>query len=154
MMKFLSSVLALTSLLAPASVQAQDVDIFTAANSTGEFTELLALIESTSLSAFLANVPGEFTVFAPTDEAFAAANLFPDGVVDETAAIAIVSYHVVAGPRLAAELETGTLTTITGGTIDVTVGADGSVTLNDGQATVTVPDIVGNNGVVHGISGA
>ena len=94
--------------------------------------------------------PGPFTVFAPTDAAFAA---LPAGVVDAllvdpTGDLAqILLYHVVSGTALSTSLTDGqTITTLQGEDITVTIGMNG-VMINN--ATVVVADIVADNGVVH-----
>jgi len=94
--------------------------------------------------------PGPFTVFAPTDAAFAA---LPSGtietlLVDPTGTLAqILLYHVVAGQALSTSLSDGqTITTLQGEDITVTVGMNG-VMING--ATVVVADITATNGVVH-----
>ena len=94
--------------------------------------------------------PGPFTVFAPTDAAFAA---LPTGVVDAllvdpTGDLAqILLYHVVSGTALSTSLTDGqTITTLQGEDITVTIGMNG-VMINN--ATVVVADIIADNGVVH-----
>jgi uncharacterized surface protein with fasciclin (FAS1) repeats len=94
--------------------------------------------------------PGPFTVFAPTDAAFAS---LPDGTIetllaDPTGTLAqILLYHVVGGQALSTDLSDGqTITTLQGQTVEVTINADG-VFINDAQ--VTVADILADNGVVH-----
>ncbi len=93
---------------------------------------------------------GPFTVFAPTDEAFAA---LPEGTVDTllldpTGQLAdILLYHVVSGSVLSTDLMDGQVVqTLLGDSISITVSADG-VFIND--AMVTVADIEADNGVVH-----
>jgi uncharacterized surface protein with fasciclin (FAS1) repeats len=94
--------------------------------------------------------PGPFTVFAPTDAAFAA---LPSGTIetlltDPTGTLAqILLYHVVAGQALSTDLTDGqTITTLLGEDITVTIGMNG-VMINN--ATVVVADITATNGVVH-----
>jgi uncharacterized surface protein with fasciclin (FAS1) repeats len=94
--------------------------------------------------------PGPFTVFAPTDAAFAA---LPSGTIetlltDPTGTLAqILLYHVVAGQALSSTLSDGqTITTLLGEDITVTIGMNG-VMINN--ATVVVADITATNGVVH-----
>jgi uncharacterized surface protein with fasciclin (FAS1) repeats len=94
--------------------------------------------------------PGPFTVFAPTDAAFAA---LPAGVVDAllldpTGDLAqILLYHVVSGTALSTSLTDGqTITTLLGEDITVTIGMNG-VMINN--ATVVAADILADNGVVH-----
>lgn len=94
--------------------------------------------------------PGPFTVFAPTDAAFAA---LPSGTIetllaDPTGTLAqILLYHVVGGTALSTDLSDGqTIATLQGQTVEVTINADG-VFINDAQ--VIVADITATNGVVH-----
>ena len=92
---------------------------------------------------------GPFTVFAPTDDAFAA---LPAGTLDAVLAdmdllTAILTYHVVGGTALSTDLSDGMMvTTLNGADVTVTINADG-VFINDAQ--VTVADVVADNGVVH-----
>ncbi len=94
---------------------------------------------------------GPFTVFAPTDMAFAA---LPAGVIDELLAdptgalTAILTYHVVGGAAaMSGDLSDGqTITTVNGQDVTVTI-TDGTVMIND--ATVVIADLVADNGVVH-----
>lgn len=94
--------------------------------------------------------PGTFTLFAPTDDAFAA---LPDGILDilladPTGELAeILLYHVVGSIELAGDLSDGQIITMENGE-DVTVSAEGDVVfINDAQVTAT--NLVGINGVVH-----
>ncbi len=95
------------------------------------------------------NGAGPFTVFAPTDAAFAA---LPAGTVeallnDIPALTSILSYHVVGASALSTDLTNGqVITTLNGAEVIVTINSDG-VFIND--AKVTVADIVTDNGVVH-----
>ena len=85
------------------------------------------------------------TVFAPTNQAFAAVTL-PE---DQETIDAVLAYHLVSGPTLAADLADGaTLTTLQGEEIVVTIDDDGQVVLN-GTAVVVRADLVGSDGVVH-----
>jgi uncharacterized surface protein with fasciclin (FAS1) repeats len=115
----------------------------------GTFTTLAAALEAAGLVETLQG-EGPFTVFAPTDDAFAA---LPEGVLDalllpenlETLQ-AILTYHVVSGEVFAADVTTGDVPTVEGSTIAVDT-AEG-VVLN-GSATVTATDIEASNGVIH-----
>ena len=92
---------------------------------------------------------GPFTVFAPTDDAFAA---LPDGTLDAVLAdndmlTAILTYHVVGSTALSTDLMDGmAVTTLNGEDVTVTINMDG-VFINDAQ--VTMADITADNGVVH-----
>jgi uncharacterized surface protein with fasciclin (FAS1) repeats len=110
-------------------------------------------LESAVVAAELADDlsgPGPFTVFAPTDAAFAA---LPDGTIetllsDPTGTLAqILLYHVVGGQALSTDLSDGqTIATLQGEDVTVTIGMNG-VMING--ATVVVADILADNGVVH-----
>lgn len=117
-----------------------------------DFSTLVAAVTAAGLVDALSG-EGPFTVFAPNNAAFAA---LPAGTVEtllEEANLeqltAILTYHVVSGQYLAAETPAGTydLPTLQGGTVNVVVGEDGTVTV-DG-ANVIAADIQGSNGVIH-----
>jgi uncharacterized surface protein with fasciclin (FAS1) repeats len=130
------------------------------AEADGRFTTLLAAVEAAGLEEELTGTE-ELTVFAPTDEAFAA---LPEGTVDalladpDGALTDILTYHVVPGAVMAETVMTldgEEVETLAGGTI--TVGVDGdAVTLTDATgATVNVvaTDVKADNGVIHVIDG-
>ncbi len=115
----------------------------------GSFTTLAAALEAAGLVETLQG-DGPFTVFAPTDEAFAA---LPEGLLEalllpENVEIlkAILTYHVVSGAVYAADVTAGDVPTVEGSTISIDV-ANG-VVLN-GAATVTTADVEASNGVIH-----
>jgi len=93
---------------------------------------------------------GPFTVFAPTDAAFAAIQSEVDKLLkpeNKTKLSKILTYHVVSGKAKAADLKDGQeLTTVEGGKLHVTI-KDGKVTV--GGAHVTTADIEASNGVIH-----
>jgi len=93
---------------------------------------------------------GPFTVFAPTDEAFAEIQSEVDKLLkpESKAKLSkILTYHVVSGKTMAADLKDGQeLTTVEGGKLKVVV-KDGKVTIGD--AKVTSADISASNGVIH-----
>lgn len=136
-----------TAISAPAV--AQDADIVDTAVAAGNFTTLVAAVEAAGLVETLKG-EGPFTVFAPTDEAFAA---LPEGTVEtllqpenRDQLTAILTYHVVPGQVMSGDLSDGmTATTVQGA--DVTIRTEGGVMVND--ATVTTPDIQASNGVIH-----
>jgi uncharacterized surface protein with fasciclin (FAS1) repeats len=125
-----------------------EMTIVDVAAEAGTFTTLLAAAEAAGLVETLQG-EGPFTVFAPTDEAFAA---LPEGTLDDLLAdpdalADILLYHVVPGNVMAADvvgLESAT--TAQGSDIAITVDGD-TVMVND--ATVTATDIVASNGVIH-----
>ena len=134
-----------------------DADIVDTAIAAGDFTTLVAAVQAAGLEDTLRG-EGPFTVFAPTDDAFAA---LPDGTIetlleDPTGDLtAILTYHVVPGAVPAAdvvELDGQQITTVNGAAITVGVADDGSVTLTDGagnDVAVIATDIQATNGVIH-----
>jgi uncharacterized surface protein with fasciclin (FAS1) repeats len=116
----------------------------------GNFTTLVAALEAAGLVETLSG-EGEFTVFAPTDEAFAA---LPEGTVEslledpQGALTDILLYHVVEGIFLAEDVvELESATTLQGQDITITVTDDG-VILND-TVMIVITDIMASNGVIH-----
>lgn len=93
---------------------------------------------------------GPFTVFAPTDEAFAAIQSEVDKLLlpeNKATLASILTYHVVSGSVMAADLKDGQeITTVQGGKLHVKI-ANGKVMV--GTATVAAADIVASNGVIH-----
>jgi uncharacterized surface protein with fasciclin (FAS1) repeats len=123
------------------------MDIVDTAVANGSFTTLVAAVQAAGLVDTLKG-EGPFTVFAPTDEAFAA---LPEGTVegllaDPEALAAILTYHVVAGKVMSTDLSDGmTATTVNGA--DITIGTEGGVTVNG--ANVVTADVEASNGVIH-----
>jgi uncharacterized surface protein with fasciclin (FAS1) repeats len=122
------------------------VDVAVAA---GSFTTLAAALGAAGLVETLQG-EGPFTVFAPTDDAFAA---LPAGLVDALLVEAnrevlaqVLTYHVVAGAVHAADLVSGDVPSVEGSHISVVV--DGGVVLN-GSAKVVTADVAASNGVIH-----
>ncbi|NJO87184.1 MAG: fasciclin domain-containing protein [Lewinella sp.] len=119
----------------------------------GSFTTLVAAVKAAALVETLSG-EGPFTVFAPTDEAFAA---LPAGTVDtlvlpesKEQLTGILTYHVVAGKVMSGDLSNGmTATTVNGGDITITI-EDGKVMVND--AEVVLADVETDNGVIHVIN--
>lgn len=94
--------------------------------------------------------PGPFTVFAPTDAAFAAIQSDVDQLLkpeNKSKLAKILTYHVVSGKMTAADLKDGQkLTTVEGGSLKVVI-ENGKVTV--GKANVEATDIMASNGIVH-----
>ena len=118
------------------------------ASNTEGFSTLVAAVGAAGLAETLSG-EGPFTVFAPTDEAFAA---LPEGVLDalllpenKDVLAKILTYHVVAGQVLAADVTDGDVPTVEGQTIALST-ADG-VTVNG--AKVVQADVMADNGVIH-----
>ncbi len=117
------------------------------AASNGSFNTLVAAVKAAGLADTLSG-KGPFTVFAPTDAAFAK---LPVGTVDALLKDvpklkAILTYHVVAGSVKAKDVKTGMVKTVNGQSINVVAAASG-VTVND--AKVTAVDVAASNGVIH-----
>jgi uncharacterized surface protein with fasciclin (FAS1) repeats len=129
---------------------ATDKDIVDTAVEAGQFQTLAAALEAAGLVSTLKS-SGPFTVFAPTDEAFAQ---LPAGTVEsllepdnKDKLTAILTYHVVPGTVMAADVaRLDEAKTVNGKMIDVEVDGS-SVKVND--ATVTAADIAASNGVIH-----
>jgi uncharacterized surface protein with fasciclin (FAS1) repeats len=121
--------------------------------SNPDFSTLLAAVGAADLGETLSG-EGPFTVFAPTDEAFAA---LPEGTLDSLLEpeakddlAGILTYHVVSGEIMAADVQPGEVATVNGGTF--TVSTDGGVAITDangGTANVVVTDVQASNGVIH-----
>ncbi|PAU94707.1 hypothetical protein CK503_04330 [Aliifodinibius salipaludis] len=96
---------------------------------------------------------GPFTVFAPTNAAFDEVDT--SGLSDQELQD-ILEYHVLPQEVLSGDISSGTVTTVNGTELEITVNSDGSVTLTDqtgNTSTVTTVDLQGTNGVVHIIDG-
>ncbi len=158
-MKKLIALLAVAAFPLMASAQdAMPATVVDIAASNPDFSTLVTAVQTADLVDTLSS-EGPFTVFAPTNEAFAAA-LDALGITAEELLArddlgAILTYHVIPSQVLAADVlaavEAGGGTfevqTVNGANITVTV-VDGMVMLN-GVATVTVTDLMAGNGVVH-----
>ena len=126
---------------------ASAADIVDTAKGAGSFNTLLAAVEAAGLVDTLKG-PGPFTVFAPTDAAFAKipkAKL--DALLKDKAALTkVLTYHVVSGKVMAADVKPGMVKTVEGGS--VTVKSKGSKVMID-KALVAKTDIAADNGVIH-----
>ena len=122
-------------------------NIVETAVSAGSFKTLVTAVQAAGLAPTLSS-PGPFTVFAPTDEAFAR---LPAGTVenllkDKAALTKVLTYHVVAGRHPAAEVMTkSSLQTVQGQS--VRIDARDGVKVND--ARVIAPDVFTDNGIIH-----
>ncbi|MEQ1404063.1 fasciclin domain-containing protein [Neorhizobium sp. Rsf11] len=128
--------------------RAGNQDIVDTAASAGQFKTLATALEAADLVATLKG-PGPFTVFAPTDEAFAKLPAVENLLKPENKAklTAILTYHVVPGAVKAEQVTTlDEVKTVNGTTAKISTG-DGKVMIND--ATVVKADIAASNGVIH-----
>ena len=134
------------SALSLAALSAQSKDIVDTAVGAGNFKTLAAALTAAGLIDTLKG-KGPFTVFAPTDAAFAKipkADL--DALLADKAKLtSVLTYHVVPGKVMAADVKAGKVKTVQGSDLSVTTA--GGVMVN--QAKVTSTDIVADNGVIH-----
>src|SRR3954451_15695829 len=138
----LSAVLALSCLSA-----ARAADIVDTAVAAGQFTTLVKAVQAAGLVDTLKS-PGPFTVFAPTDAAFAK---LPAGALDSLIANpeklkAVLTYHVVAGKVMSSQVKPGMVKTVEGA--EATLSTKGGKVMID-KATVVKADIEASNGVIH-----
>lgn len=168
----LASVLILTATLAVAGSKNPMVggkemyptkDIIDNAVNSADHTTLVAAVKAAGLVETLKG-PGPFTVFAPTNEAFAK---LPAGTVDNLlkpenkgTLTKVLTYHVVAGKLSAADLKekikegkgTAELTTVEGGKLGASLHDGQHIMLKDakgGTALITIPNVMQSNGVIH-----
>lgn len=128
------------------ALSAQAADIVDTAVAAGSFKTLATALGAADLVGTLKG-KGPFTVFAPTDEAFAKipkADL--DALLkDKKKLTAVLTYHVVPGKVMAADVKAGKVKTVQGS--EVTIATTGGVTVNNAKVTKT--DIAASNGVIH-----
>ncbi len=130
---------------------APERDIVETAVAAGQFTTLAKALQAAGLVDTLKG-KGPFTVFAPTDEAFAK---LPAGTLDallkpenKARLTAILTYHVVPGKLLAAEVvKQSSLKTVQGGSLRVSIKAGSNVLVDNARVVKT--DILCSNGVIH-----
>ena len=156
-----STALASSSASSPAAVEAgkKPKTVVVVAKSSEDFSTLVTAVGVAGLVKTLKG-KGQFTVFAPTNDAFAAvpeADL--DALLDDPEALAnVLTYHVIPARILAKDLQPGaqTVTTVQGEDLTVTVEDDGTATITDANgnvANITATDLKARNGVVHVIDG-
>ena len=131
-----------------ASAPATAGTIVDVAAANPDFSTLVAAVQAADLVDTL-NGDGPFTVFAPTNAAFAA---LPAGLLDKLllpenkeTLTKILTYHVVAAKVMAADVTPGAVTTVEGS--DLTITTDGGVKVD--EANVTATDVEASNGVIH-----
>ena len=132
--------------LAAFSLAAQAKDLVDTAVAAGNFKTLVAAVQAAGLVDTLKGA-GPFTVFAPTDEAFAKipkADL--DALLKDKAKLsAVLTYHVVAGKVMAKDVKAGKVKTVEGS--ELTLSTKGGVMVDGAKVIAT--DIVADNGVIH-----
>ena len=123
-------------------------DIVDVASKAGNFNTLVTAVKAADLVDTLKG-PGPFTVFAPTDAAFAKvpkAKL--DALLADKAALAkVLTYHVVPGKVMAADVKAGKVKTVQGQ--ELTVTTKGGVMVDNAKVVAT--DVAASNGVIHAI---
>lgn len=145
---FASLIAVALSMTAAADMHGEKKDIVDTAVEAGSFNTLATALEAAGLIETLKG-EGPFTVFAPTDEAFAK---IPEDqlnalLADKEQLTAVLTYHVVSGKVMASDVvELDTATTVQGSNIDITVSDSGVMVDN---ANVITTDIEASNGVIH-----
>ncbi|MEL6266252.1 MAG: fasciclin domain-containing protein [Pseudomonadota bacterium] len=132
--------------------QGAGLDIVDTAAAAGDFTTLVAAVEAADLVDALKS-EGPFTVFAPTDAAFAA---LPEGTVEtllmpenRATLVTLLSYHVVPGTVASADLAGQTIEATTINGLPLPIDATSGVMV--GEASVIAADIPASNGIIHAI---
>jgi uncharacterized surface protein with fasciclin (FAS1) repeats len=140
--------LLIASALTVAALGANAKDIVDTAVAAGNFKTLAAALKAGDLISTLKG-KGPFTVFAPTDAAFAKipkADL--DALLKDKAKLrAVLTYHVVSGKVMSTDLKAGNVKTVQGS--DVMITTAGGAMVND--AKVVTADVAADNGVIHAI---
>ena len=138
--------LMIAAALVAGTMAAQAKDIVDTAVAAGQFKTLATALQAAGLIDTLKG-KGPFTVFAPTDEAFAKvpkADL--EALLKDKAKLtAVLTYHVVPGKVMAADVRAGKVKTVQGS--ELTVATAGGVTVDNAKVVKT--DIVADNGVIH-----
>ena len=145
---FMKKTLVASVLVLGAAFSVQAKDIVDTAVGAGNFKTLASALTAAGLVDTLKG-KGPYTVFAPTDAAFAKipkADL--DALLKDKAKLtAILTYHVVAGKVMAADVKAGKVKTVQGS--ELTVSTMGGVMVDGAKVSAT--DIVADNGVIHAI---
>jgi len=130
--------------------QEEPKNIVETASANDDFETLVTAVVAAGLDGTLSDESSEFTVFAPTDDAFADLDpVFLNNLVENDTAnlTKILTYHVVSGSVMSTDLSDGmTVATVEGSNINITI-EDDDVYIND--AMVTSVDIECSNGIIH-----
>jgi len=134
------------AVFAASIVTAQAQDIVDVAVGAGGFNTLVTAVKAAGLVDTLKGA-GPFTVFAPTDEAFAKVpkETLDALLADKEKLTAVLTYHVVPGLVMSKDVSAGKVKTVQGS--ELTITTDGGVKVDD--ANVIKADIVTTNGVIH-----
>ena len=138
--------LIVTATLAAAAFAAQAKDIVETAVAAGQFKTLATALQAAGLVDTLKG-QGPFTVFAPTDEAFAKVpkDQLDALLKDKAKLTAVLTYHVLPAKVMAADVKPGAVKTVNGQSL--TIATAGGVKVD--SAKVTATDIMASNGVIH-----
>ncbi|MDJ0674976.1 MAG: fasciclin domain-containing protein [Calothrix sp. MO_167.B42] len=137
----------------PPTTTTDNKDVVALASSNPSFSMLTKALQAAGLIETLQG-KGPFTIFAPTDAAFA--KLPQDAVQDllkpenKEVLVKILTYHVVSGNVESTQLETGEIQSLEGGAIKVEISSD-KKNVKVGGANVVTTDIKGTNGIIHSI---
>lgn len=152
MKQLLGLVFAVITLIGSTGVQAQMNDIVDTAVASGKFGTLVTAVKAAGLVETLKG-PGPFTVFAPTDDAFAK---LPKGTVEDllkpenkAKLVKILTYHVLPSKVMSADIAGKKMSVKTVEGSEVAIDATNGVKI-DG-ATVVTADVAASNGVIHAI---
>lgn len=145
-MKFITIITSLSLLAGIAKAETKDIVDVAAGNK--DFSTLVAAVQAAGLVETLKG-SGPFTVFAPTNEAF---GKLPAGTVEsllkpenKAKLVAILTYHVVPGKVMAADVKAGEVKTVQGSMAKISV--DGGVKIDGAKVVAT--DVAASNGVIH-----
>lgn len=138
--------LMIAAALVAGTMAAQAKDIVDTAVAAGQFKTLATALQAAGLIDTLKG-KGPFTVFAPTDEAFAKVpkDQLDALLKDKAKLTAVLTYHVVPGKVMAADVKAGKVKTVQGS--ELTVATAGGVMVDNAKVVAT--DIVADNGVIH-----
>ena len=136
------------ALTAGVALSAMAQDVVDTAVKAGNFTTLVTAVKAAGLVDTLKG-PGPFTVFAPTDAAFAKVpKATLDALLADKAALAkVLTYHVVPGKVMAADVKAGKVKTVQGQ--EITITTMGGVMVDNAKVVAT--DVAASNGVIHAI---
>ncbi len=145
-----SMMVIITTACATQTAKVNNSDIVDTAVSAGQFKTLTAALQAADLVGTLKG-NGPFTVFAPTDEAFAK---LPSGTVEsllkpenKDKLVSILTYHVVPGKVLASDVvNLDSAKTVNGSNVNISTNSEG---VNINQAKVIKADVMSSNGVIH-----
>ncbi|WP_209329977.1 fasciclin domain-containing protein [Lunatimonas salinarum] len=142
----------INSVLMPPAEEEETNTIADIVTGNENFSTLLAAVVQANLAEVLASAEGEYTVFAPTDAAFARFlednNLTAEQLLASENLVDILSYHVVAGSVPSSAVAAGSVPSLNETPFFVSVDPEDGIWLN-GSAKVETPDIMADNGIIH-----